>query len=82
MPFSLQPIVTFVAVATLLVGAWLGIEKIVRMGQAEVRAEYAQREAEAAAQAHEIATEAVEARLPAGVPGSVARLRKEWCRDC
>jgi len=85
-PFRIMPFVWTVLISGGLIGVLWGIDEIGDRREAKVRQELAkQREAEkeaerqAAARAGE---EAEAARRTALQPGSLARLRAGWCRDC
>lgn len=60
---------------------WL-VDEIGDRREAKVRAEFAAEERKKEKAVDEEVKSAADARLPAAAPGSVARLQKNWCRDC
>lgn len=60
---------------------WL-VDEIGDRREAKVDARYAAIEKKRQEAVEVEAKAGEDARLPALLPGSVARLKKEWCRDC
>lgn len=82
MPIRLMPIVWTVA-AVLGAGAlWYVVDEIGDRREAQVNARWEARDREVSEKAKKDADDAEEARRAAERPGSFARLRADWCRDC
>jgi heme exporter protein D len=84
MPFSisLSPLVWLAMVAAILAGLLWVVDEIGDRREAKVNARWEQRDREVIEKARQEAEDAEAARLPAARPGSLARLLKDWCRDC
>ena len=61
---------------------WWGVDAIGDRREAKVHAHYAAIELKKKEAVEVEAKAGEDARLPALRPGSVARLRADWCRDC
>ena len=81
-PFRIMPFVWTALISAGLVGLWWAVDEIGDRREAKVRAEYAEAVAAAQDQARKDADAAVEARLPAALPGAALRLRQHWCSNC
>ena len=82
MPFSFSPaIYAGLALALFAGGVWL-VDAIGDRREAKVHAYYEAIELKKREAISEEAKAGEDARLPAFQPGSVARLKANWCRDC
>jgi hypothetical protein len=82
LPFRIMPFVWTAAISASLIGLFWIVDEIGDRREAKVVARYVERDAEAAEKARRDADAAEDARLPAALPGSIARLRAQFCRDC
>jgi len=75
-------IIKLMGYGAVLVGLLWVIDEIGDRREKKVTAVYQAEETKRLEAINKAAREAEDARAPAMAPGSLARLRAEWCRDC
>lgn len=86
LPFRIGPLIWAAIIAVAIAATMIGLvhlaDELVESGKATEQKAQLQREADAKTQAEQQARDAETAREGAKVPGSLARLRANWCTNC